>query len=346
MFVLPIVLRQTPFREILPGVLPLKRRLTLKFKEISNMNSETFAVVTTDGREHPAVDMETIKRWYVEKHLNDDSLIFSSEAGDWRLLGWMFDMSQAAGSAGENQPVYFEEITSLAVPPDADFETIQHVAPEHYHALAKPQRRSIPGLTALATLAVFSVFGAITYLVLVNFVFYQDTISFSNNSEITALKTQVIGKPFNDPSGVKINLPGGWSLVSPNTPEAKVQAPDAKMFAVNFDKKMFAALQVLPADTVKAHMKEKMSELLQKYRVNTIGPFSVIADYDVQIGNYPARKSIFSRRDRSVDASTTTHLIAAQDKNNLYIFQIWAPSDKYSALSADFDQTEKTLSLP
>lgn len=321
------------------------------------MNGETFAVVTTDGREHPAVDMETIKRWYVEKHLNDDSLIFSSEAGDWRLLGWMFDIrswgrnpgeagAQAAEQLEENQPVYFEEITSLAVPPDADFETIQHVAPEHYHSVAKPRRKSIPGMTALATLAVFSVFGAITYLVLVNFVFYQETISFSNNSEITALKTQVIGKPFNDPSGVKINLPGGWSLVSPNTPEAKVQAPDAKMFAVNFDKKMFAALQVLPADTAKVNMKEKMSEILQKYRGTSVGPFSVIADYDFQAGAYPARKSIFSRRDKSVDASTTTHLIAAQDKNNLYIFQIWAPSDKYSALSADFDQTEKTLSLP
>jgi hypothetical protein len=102
---------------------------------------------------------------------------------------------------------------------------------------------------------------------------------------------------------------------------------------------------VLPADA-RVNMKEKMSEILQKYRAVATGPFSVIADYDIQLGAYPARKSIFSRRDKSVDASTTTHLIAAQDKNNLYIFQIWSPSDKYSALSADFDQLEKTLMLP
>ena len=323
------------------------------------MNGETFAVVTTDGREHPAVDMDTIKRWYVEKHLNEDSLIFSSDAGDWRLLGWMFDIGSWGRNSAEPEPQamsrsqekqqqeFFEEITSLAVPPDADFETIQHTAPEHQHLPLTKTRKKIPGMTALVTLAVFAIFGTITYFVLINFVFYQETVSFSNNSEITALKTHVIvGKPFNDPSGVKVNLPAGWNMVSANMPEAKVQAPDAKMFAVNFDKKMFAALQIMPADTARINMKEKMSEILQKYRLNCAGPFSVIADYDVQIEANPARKSIFSRRDKSVDASTTTHLIAAQDKNNLYIFQIWAPTDKYSALLSDFDQAEKALSLP
>jgi hypothetical protein len=322
------------------------------------MNGETFAVVTTDGREHPAVDMDTIKRWYVEKHLNEDSLVFSSEAGDWRLLGWMFDIGMWGGNSSgtasqaespqtqERSQVFFEEITSLAVPPDADFETIQHTAPEWHHHLSPPRKKTIPGMTALVTLAVFAVFGTVTYFVLTNLVFYQERVSFTNNNEIAALKTHVIGKPFSDPTGVKIALPGGWSMVSPNTPEAKVQAPDARMFAVNFEKKMFAALQIFPADTARVNMKDKMSEILQKYRASAIGPFSVIADSDMQIGLNPARKSIFSRRDKSVDASTTTHLIAAQDKNNLYIFQIWAPSDKYSALSADFDQTEKALSLP
>jgi hypothetical protein len=318
------------------------------------MNGETFAVVTTDGREHPAVDMDTIKRWYVEKHLNEDSLVFSSEAGDWRLLGWMFDIGTWARGSGqetkqnapEQQQAFFEEITSLAVPPDADFDTIQHSAPEMHHHLSPPKKKAIPGMTALVTLAVFSVFGAITYFALVNFVFYQETISFSNSNEITALKTHVIGKPFSDPTGVKINLPGGWSMVSPNMPEAKIQAPDARMFAVNFDKKMFAALQVVPADAAKIGLKEKMSEILQKYRLTSVGPFSVIADYDVQVGANQARKSIFSRRDKSVDASTTTHLVIAQDKNDLYIFQVWAPTDKYSALAADFDQAEKALSLP
>jgi hypothetical protein len=322
------------------------------------MNGETFAVVTTDGREHPAVDMETIKRWYTEKHLTEESLVFSSEAGDWRLLGWMFDINNTwrknpggvpvppGQQLEKDQQAFFEEITSLAVPPDADFETIQHTAPALHHSLTKPGRKSMPGVTALATLAVFSVFGTLAYLILVNFVFYQDTVSFSNNAEITALKSRIVGRPFSDPSGVKVNFSGGWSLVAPNAPEVKVQAPDARMFAVNFDKKMFAALQVLPNDSVRLNMKEKMSEILQKYRVNALGSFSVIADYDMQIGNFQARKSIFSRRDKSVDASTTTHLIAAADKNNLYIFQIWSATDKYSSLSADFDQAEKAFTLP
>jgi len=323
------------------------------------MNGETFAVVTTDGREHPSVDMETIKRWYVEKHLNEDSLIFSSDAGDWRLLNRMFDIRSWGGGTGEaewqqelpeysenQKQVYFEEITSLAVPPDADFETVQHCAPKTLHVVKK-EKKGIPGLTALATLAVFAVFGTAAYFVLVNYVFYEDTVSFSNNSEIAALKTHVImGKPFNDPSGARVDLPAGWNMVSPHMPEAKVQAPEAKMFAVNFDKKMFAALEITPFDEARADLKAKMSEILQKYRKASAGPFSVIADYDTQAGTYPARKSIFSRRDKSVDASTTTHLIIAQDKKNLYLFQVWTASDKYSSLLQDFDQAEKSLNLP
>jgi hypothetical protein len=324
------------------------------------MNGETFAVVTTDGREHPSVDMETIKRWYLEKHLNEDSLIFSSDAGDWRLLNRMFDIrSWGSGKTGEallpdllphvpenQEQSYFEEITSLAVPPDADFETIQHNVPKTLHVV-KEQKKGIPGMTALATLAVFAVFGAAAYFVLINFVFYEETVSFSDNNEIAALKTHVImGKPFNDPSGVKVNLPAGWNMVSPNMPEAKVQAPDAKMFAVNFDKKMFSALEVVPVEEAKVDLKAKMSEILQKYRKTCTGPFSVIADYDIQAGAYQARKSIFSRKDKEIDSSTTTHLVIAQDRKNLYVFQIWTATDKYASLLQDFDQAEKALSLP
>lgn len=323
------------------------------------MNGETFAVVTTDGREHPSVDMETIKRWYLEKHLTDDSLIFSSEAGDWRLLNRMFDIRSWSGRTGEAEGLdllthvqerpeagFFEEITALAVPPDADFETIQHTVPKTLHVV-KETRKGIPGMTALATLAVFAVFGVAAYFVLVNFVFYEETVSFSNNNEIAALKTHVImGKPFDDPSGAKVALPAGWNMVSPTMPEAKVQAPEAKMFAVNFDKKMFTALEIIPADEARIDLKAKMSEILQRYRKNSAGPFSVIADYDTQAGAYPARKTIFSRRDKAIDASTTTHLVIAQDKKNLYLFQIWTATDKYASLLQDFDQAEKALSLP
>lgn len=322
------------------------------------MNGETFAVVTTDGREHPSVDLETIKRWYLEKHLNDDSLIFSSDAGDWRLLNRMFDIRSWSGKSGEPEPLdvlpyvqnsenaFFEEITALAVPPDADFETIQHTAPKTLHVV-KETRKGIPGMTALATLAVFAVFGAVAYFVLVNFVFYEDTVSFSNNSEVAALKTHVIvGKPFDDPSGVKVSLPAGWNMVSPTMPEAKVQAPEAKMFAVNFDKKIFSALEIIPVDEARIDLKAKMSEILQKYRKNSAGPFSVIADYDTQTGAHPARKSIFSRRDKAIDASTTTHLVIGQEGKNLFLFQIWTASDKYPSLLQDFDQAEKALSVP
>jgi hypothetical protein len=329
------------------------------------MNGETFAVVTTDGREHPAVDMETIKRWYLEKHLSDDSLIFSSEAGDWRLLNGMFDINSWSrkGFSAENrigsknedllfktsdnsEHSYFEELTSLAVPPDADFETVQHFTPYNHANISKPVKKGFPGLTALATLAVFGVFGAIAYVVLINFVFYEEIVSFSNNNEIAALKTHVMGTPFSDPSGVKVNLPAGWNMVSAKMPEAKVQAKEAKMFAVNFDKKMFSALEIIPVDEARLDLKAKMSEILQKYRKNSAGPFSVIADYDTQMGSNMARKTIFSRRDRSVDASTTTHLIIAQDKKNLYLYHIWTVTDKYSALLKDFDEAEKALSLP
>jgi hypothetical protein len=322
------------------------------------MNGETFAVVTTDGREHPAVDLETIKRWYLEKSLRDDSLVFSSEAGDWRLLNGFFDtrtwMETFRGRATSNAPSadellsiapagggYFAELTSLAVPPDADFTTVQHFSERGHMHIDKPVKKSIPGMTALVSLAVFAVFGAIAYVVLVNFVFYEETVSFTNNKDIAALKTQILGKPFSDPSGVKIALPAGWSMISPKMPEVKVQAQDPKMFAANFDKKMYSALEVVPVDG-KVDLKAKMSELLQKFR----GPFSVIADTEMQLGNYAARKTIFSRKDKSVDAGTTTHLIVAQDKNNLFIYQIWAPTDKYTSLLNDFDATEKALALP
>jgi hypothetical protein len=321
------------------------------------MNGETFAVVTSDGREHPAVDLETIKRWYLEKNLNDDSLVFSSEAGDWHLLNRTFNTASWMGNfnsqpredllfkTSEPNGQYFDELTSLAVPPDADFTTVQHYAAHEHTHISKPAKKGIPGLTALVTLAIFAIFGAISYLVLVNFVFYEETVSFTNNNEIAALKTQVLGKPFSDPSGVKVTMPAGWSMVSPKLPEARVQAPEAKMFAVNFDKKMFAALEIAAVDG-RIDLKAKMSEILQKYRVKSSGLFSVIADYDAQLGNYQARKSIFSRRDKSVDASTTTHLLIAQDKNNLYVYQIWTATDKYASLLNDFDQTEKALALP
>lgn len=322
------------------------------------MNGETFAVVTADGREHPAVDLQTIQKWYFESNLSDDSLVFSTNAGDWRPLGRTFDTrawNTQSGRVDHTAPdellyqtsandTYYDELTSLAVPPDADFTTVQHYTSFKNTTISKSAKHGTPGLTAVITLLVFGVFGIFAYFVLTSFVFYDDTVSFSNNKGLTSLKTQVLGTPFSDPSGVHVNMPGGWSLVSPKMPEAVVQAPDAKMFAVNFEKKMFAALEIVPMDAM--DLKAKMSQVLQKYRSNANGPFSVIADYDIQIGSTPARKSIYSRRDKAVDAGTTTHMLIAKDKDNLYIYQIWTPTTNYSAVSSEFDAAEKALTLP
>lgn len=325
------------------------------------MNGETYAVVTADGREHPAVDLATIRHWYMENQLSDSSLIFSSEAGDWRSLNRIFDttawnpgsnvVTNGPGNIhypnehnDEQNDEYFEELTSLAVPPDADFKTVQHFTSYERTTISKASKHGMPGLTALVTILVFGIFGLVSYFVLTNFVFYSDTVSFSNNKGLTAMKTQVLGKPFEDPNGVKITLPAGWSQVSADLPEAKVQAPEAKMFAVNFDKKMFSALEVLPADG--KDLKIKMSEILQGYREDSNGPFSVIADHETQIGSIPARKSIFSRRDKAIDASTTTHMLIAQHQGHLYVFQIWTATDKYAGVAADFDHAEQALTLP
>lgn len=319
------------------------------------MNGETFAVVTADGREHPAVDLQTIQKWYSEKNLGDDSLVFSSEAGDWRPLQNAFDtrswgdrlyegnQEQLLFKTNDNDS-YSEDMTSLAVPPDADFTTVQHYTSYEHTSISKSSKKDVPGLTAVITLLVFGVFGIFAYIVLTTFVFYDNTVSFTSNKGLTSLKTQVLGAPFNDPSGVKVNMPAGWSLVSPEMPEAVVQAPKAKMFAVNFEKKMFAALEIFPVSG--KDLKSKMHDILNGYRATSTGPFSVIADYDTQIGNTMARKSIYSRRDVAVDAGTTTHMVIAKDKDNLYVYQIWTPTTNYSAVSSEFDSAEKALALP
>jgi hypothetical protein len=312
--------------------------------------SQTYAVVTTDGREHPAVDLETIKKWYLQSQLNDNSLVFSLEAGDWKQLGRMFDPRPWTGNyrAVDDSDDYSSAFTTLAVPPDADYRTVHHEAQRPLRTkLHAETKKPVPGRTALATLAFFAIFGGLTYIVLVNFVFYEETISFSNVNEVAALKTHVIkGKPFTDKSGAKVNFATGWNMVNADMPEAKVQAPQASMFAVNFDKKMFSALEVVPLNSYKGDLKQKMSQILNGYRAKSVGPFAVISDQDTSVGQYPARKSIFSRRDKSIDTNTTTHMLIAQDKYNLYIFQVWSVSDKYASLLADFDQTEKALVLP
>jgi hypothetical protein len=54
----------------------------------------TYSVITLDGQEHKDIDFETIKLWYVQKKLNDDSLIYSAVTTEWKLLKKIIDTSE------------------------------------------------------------------------------------------------------------------------------------------------------------------------------------------------------------------------------------------------------------
>jgi hypothetical protein len=54
----------------------------------------TYKAVTLDGQEHSDLDLFTLKQWYFARRLNPDSLVLSSETGEWKLLKKLFDQAQ------------------------------------------------------------------------------------------------------------------------------------------------------------------------------------------------------------------------------------------------------------
>lgn len=54
--------------------------------------SITYTVVTLDGQEHPNLEAETVKEWFLKRRLLEDSFVQSSETGEWKLLKKFFDV--------------------------------------------------------------------------------------------------------------------------------------------------------------------------------------------------------------------------------------------------------------
>ena len=47
------------------------------------MDNKDYNVVGLDGKEYANISLDTIKDWYNNKLLNENSLIFSTEAEQW-----------------------------------------------------------------------------------------------------------------------------------------------------------------------------------------------------------------------------------------------------------------------
>ena len=96
-----------------------------------SLNENVYSVVGLDGKERTNVNLDTIKEWYFKKEINESSLIFSIEIGQWQMLKKVFNLEELkVGFMQRNQTNSYNPNT-FANPP------IQNTAiapsfPEHF----------------------------------------------------------------------------------------------------------------------------------------------------------------------------------------------------------------------
>ena len=340
------------------------------------MDTKTFKVVGLDGKEHTNIEFETIKEWYHNKLLNENSLIFSAADGQWQKLKNVFNISEFNVGRYAQPPQNFQFQQTFNQPPfnhpNPNFQ------PQNFQN--NPQKRSpvlkiILGVVGVFLVVSFGLVGLGAY-VAVNVTPYKQSAEGNEKALAELKKYEIPGSEFVDQkSGAKALLPKDWRMISLDNPIIyianqkegskelqKLNLSENTMLATDKTAGKMLLLEIInfPQGIDRAKFFEESARLVENEIKNGAKPgtYNKLNEFSTILANGLAKKIIFERVSNASNPNASEfgmtnankvykgQMVVMSNDNNAFIFQMWTEKDDYDAAVSDFAFIEKNFSMP
>ena len=331
------------------------------------LNENSYSVVRLDGNEENNVSLDTIKEWYFKKQINESSLVFSAEIGQWRMLKKVFDLtafkSEFSTISNENNAGNRRTEAAFVAPVHNPAETLPFV--ENFsvnaagygnhgtynspgygnYAPPPPKKKSRIGWLMLPVVVLFG------FAVL--FSATKDILRSSKNARMfnEMKKFELPSNQFADSqSPVKITLPAGWKQYSPDNPYIKEKT--ARMVALDAKGNRVAQLTVHPFPQKMSFnslqfeqiLVESMDKLEPRLKSEDAS-YKTIAVSSTYIGDQVAKRVIFERNSSEPGKKVKGQMVITMDNQNVYVLEMWCEEDDFQEGTKDFTQFESNFSI-
>lgn len=197
------------------------------------MNDKTYHIVGLDGQEYKDIEYALIREWYAARLVNEESLVFDHEIGQWKKLLNVFNlaelntarnllMQQNAANYQNNQQTFHDPVLPANPPPTFN----QNFPPNRNFNADKPKSSSgwkiALGIIGVIILVFAGIAGAGAYF----FSRIAETQAFKQASSagrekfVAELKNyEIPGSEYvEEKSGAKVLLPKEWRMLKPDNP--------------------------------------------------------------------------------------------------------------------------------
>lgn len=342
------------------------------------MDNKTYSVVGLDGKEYANISLDTMKDWYNNKLLNENSLIFSTEAGQWQKLKNVFDLAEFNIGRKAQQQQSFQYQPNFNQPPFNEQNYNPQFQPNQNFHPNKPKSSSVLKIV-LGVLGVIVVgffgFAGIGGSIVRN---VKQNVQAKNNEKALAelKKYEIPGGEFIDQkSGAKAQLPKDWRMISPDNPiiyiaDQKESSDELKklnltentMLATDKSGGKMVLLEVInfPNGIDRAKFFEESAKLVESEIVKSAKPgtYKQVANFSTVLGNGLAKKIVFEKVSSISNPNSEKYgmvetnrvykgqMIVMANSDNAFIFQMWTDKNDYDAALADFAFIEEHFSMP
>jgi hypothetical protein len=294
------------------------------------MKDQTYNIVGLDGQEYENVEYDLIREWYAARLINEESLVFSQQHGQWKKIMNVFplaDFNEARRSLQE------QNVANYAFPENErnlNSDWYVNESPQSFNNRPfqpngnfdrKPPRSSSAWKTVLVIFGVVILgFGGLASVGAYFLGKVSRTQAINKASEagkekfFAELKNyEIPGDEFVDEqSGAKIKLPKGWRMLKPDNPLMPIHNLDESNADLEkdgiTDTTMMAtdklANQVLLAEVV--HFPDRLDNVqffdqgvglvereIQKQSV--VGTYKRILETTIPLDNRMAKKIVYER---------------------------------------------------
>lgn len=343
------------------------------------MDNKDYNVVGLDGKEYANISLDTIKDWYNNKLLNENSLIFSTEAGQWQKLKNVFNLAEF--KVGQNAPPQgLQYQPNFNQPPFKDPNQTYNSQFQPNQNFYPPAKKSSPVLKIIlgvVSVLVVGFFGLAGIGAFVAKNIKQSVQAKGNEKALAELKKyEIPGSEFVDQkSGAKVLLPKDWRMISLDNPiiyivRSKEDNEDLKKFNLS-ENAMLATdksanktllLEVInfPNGIDRSKFFDQSAKLVETEIMNQskLGTYKQIASFSTVLGNGMAKKIIFEKVSNLSNPNAKDfgefdsnkvlkgQMIVMANENNAFVFQMWTDKDVYDAAVNDFTFIEEHFSMP
>ncbi len=335
--------------------------------------NQTYTVVMTDGKEH-FLDLETIKKYYLTRQLQETSLIFSPENGGWKTLKAVFNLAEwgerlAFVQRDEAQTAQTSPVSYNSNPPSSSNSNYGYQQSNYYqqpnnyqqsssnsqnYQYATPNKSGTSGNTIL--LAVLGIGFALVSLIVVGGLVVSQKVSKVSQDIVKGQETYnkvkeyaLPDKEFTDyQTKVKVKIPDSWMMIKTSNP--MLTSEYARMVATDGRANSVVMLEIVPIPQNRILDQSRLSDF-----DNLLGmAFKEIqtrAPQAVETSRMPGVLS--GQRAKTLNYTMTKEsenyigsIILAKDSKNFYILECIALKSEYEKAQGDFAFIEKSVVIP